>query len=80
MRIRTAKAADIRFILKLSDQINRQHHQGAPNVFSSPDKSTNGSEAYWLGLMLEPEGHFLVAGFFSWKNHTEYRCEFYPRP
>ena len=61
MRIRTAKAADIRFILKLSDQINRQHHQGAPNVFSSPDKSTNGSEAYWLGLMLEPEGHFLVA-------------------
>ena len=38
MRIRTAKAADIQFILKLSDQINRQHHQGAPNVFSSPDK------------------------------------------
>ena len=61
MRIRTAKAADSQFILKLSDQINRQHHQGAPNVFSSPDKSTNGSEAYWLGLMLEPEGHFLVA-------------------
>jgi ribosomal protein S18 acetylase RimI-like enzyme len=61
MRIRAVKVSDIQFILKLSHQINRQHHQGAPTVFSSPEEADSGSEAYWLGLMLEPEGHFLVA-------------------
>ncbi|MFA0520297.1 GNAT family N-acetyltransferase, partial [Vibrio sp. 10N.222.55.E8] len=30
MQIRTAKVTDIRSILALSDQINRQHHCGAP--------------------------------------------------
>ena len=61
MRIRAVKVSDIQFILKLSHQINRQHHQGAPTVFSSPEEADSGSEAYWLGLMLEPEGYFLVA-------------------
>ncbi|MDK9736970.1 GNAT family N-acetyltransferase [Vibrio sp. D404a] len=61
MRIRAAKVADIQFILLLSEQINRQHHQGAPHVFSPPEQAEDGAEAYWLGLMLEPDGHFLVA-------------------
>lgn len=61
MRIRAVKVSDIQVILKLSHQINRQHHQGAPSVFSSPEEADNDSQAYWLGLMLDPEGRFLVA-------------------
>ncbi|WP_060981692.1 GNAT family N-acetyltransferase [Vibrio splendidus] len=61
MQIRTAKVTDINAIVALSDQINRQHHLGAPMVFAPPSQSFADSEEYWLGLMLDPVGAFLVA-------------------
>lgn len=61
MQVRTAKITDIRSILELSDQINRQHHHGAPMVFAPASQSFSDSEEYWLGLMLDPIGAFLVA-------------------
>jgi len=61
MQIRTAKVADIRSILELSDQINRQHHLGAPMVFAPPSQGFADSEEYWLGMMIDPLGTFLVA-------------------
>ncbi|MDN3701833.1 GNAT family N-acetyltransferase [Vibrio artabrorum] len=61
MQIRTAKVTDIRSILALSDQINRQHHCGAPMVFAPASQAFSDSEEYWLGLMLDPIGAFLVA-------------------
>jgi ribosomal protein S18 acetylase RimI-like enzyme len=42
-------------------QINRQHHLGAPIVFASASHGLADSEEYWLGLMLDPVGSFLVA-------------------
>lgn len=61
MQIRTAKVADISSILELSEQINRQHHLGAPMVFAPASQSRADSEEYWLGLMLDPVGAFFVA-------------------
>ena len=61
MQIRTAKVTDINAIVALSDQINRQHHLGDPMVFAPPSQSFADSEEYWLGLMLDPVGAFLVA-------------------
>ncbi|WP_061017643.1 GNAT family N-acetyltransferase [Vibrio splendidus] len=61
MQIRTAKVTDISSILELSEQINRQHHLGAPMVFAPVSQSRADSEEYWLGLMLDPVGAFLVA-------------------
>ncbi len=61
MQIRTAKVTDINAILVLSDQINRQHHLGAPMVFAPPSQSFADSEEYWLGLMIDPTGAFFVA-------------------
>jgi ribosomal protein S18 acetylase RimI-like enzyme len=42
-------------------QINRQHHLGAPMVFAPASHGLADSEEYWLGLMLDPVGTFLVA-------------------
>ena len=61
MQIRNAKVTDINAILALSDQINRQHHLGAPMVFAPPSQSNADSEEYWLGLMIDPTGAFFVA-------------------
>ncbi|MCF7505664.1 MULTISPECIES: GNAT family N-acetyltransferase [Vibrio] len=61
MQVRTAKVTDIRSILALSEQINRQHHLGAPMVFAPPSRSFGDSEEYWLGLMIDPQGSFFVA-------------------
>ncbi|MDN3615978.1 MAG: GNAT family N-acetyltransferase [Vibrio gallaecicus] len=61
MQIRIAKVADIRSILELSDQINRQHHAGAPMVFASPSMCLVDSEEYWLSLMIDRQGVFYVA-------------------
>ncbi len=61
MHIRTAQVKDIQSILRLANQINQQHFQGAPSVFSDPNESQKGNEEYWLGLMLEPTGVFFVA-------------------
>ncbi len=61
MQIRTAKVTDINAILALSEQINRQHHLGAPMVFAPASQGLADSEEYWLGLMLDPVGAFLVA-------------------
>ncbi|MEZ9337508.1 GNAT family N-acetyltransferase [Vibrio sp. Evd11] len=61
MQIRTAKVTDIRSILALSEQINRQHHLGAPMVFAPPSLGFTDTEEYWLGLMIDPVGAFLVA-------------------
>ncbi len=52
MQIRTAKVTDIRSILVLSEQINRQSE--APMVFAPPSRSFGDSEEYWLGLMMDP--------------------------
>ncbi|WP_299690349.1 GNAT family N-acetyltransferase [uncultured Vibrio sp.] len=61
MQIRTGKVTDIRAILALSGQINRQHHLGAPMVFAPCSLGFADSEEYWLGLMIDPVGTFLVA-------------------
>ncbi|MGR5389995.1 N-acetyltransferase family protein [Vibrio crassostreae] len=61
MQIRTAKVTDISSILELSEQINRQHHLGAPMVFAPVSQSRADSEEYWLGLMLDTVGAFFVA-------------------
>lgn len=61
MLIRSAQVHDIQAILVLADQINQQHFEGAPNVFADPQASQEGNEEYWLGLMLEPNGTFIVA-------------------
>ncbi|MEZ8045842.1 N-acetyltransferase family protein [Vibrio sp. 10N.237.312.C02] len=61
MQIRNAKVTDISSILELSMQINRQHHLGAPIVFAPASHGLVDSEEYWLGLMLDPVGTFLVA-------------------
>ena len=61
MQIRTAKVTDISSILELSEQINRQHHLGAPMVFAPASQGLGDSEEYWLGLMLDSVGAFFVA-------------------
>ena len=61
MQIRNAKVTDINAILALSDQINHQHHLGAPMVFAPPSQSKADSEEYWLCLMIDPTGAFFVA-------------------
>jgi len=61
MLIRSAQVHDIQAILVLADQINQQHFEGAPNVFADPNASHDGNEEYWLGLMIEPKGTFIVA-------------------
>lgn len=50
MQIRTAKVTDINAILALSDQINRQHHLGAPMVFAPPSQSFADSEEVLVRL------------------------------
>ncbi|MGF1753420.1 GNAT family N-acetyltransferase [Vibrio makurazakiensis] len=66
MHIRTGTVHDIQSILRLANQINIQHHLGAPSVFSNPQDiqsydSEDENENYWLSLMLEPNGTFIVA-------------------
>ncbi|MCZ8489288.1 hypothetical protein O9992_25620 [Vibrio lentus] len=47
------KVTDIRSILALSEQINRQHHLGAPMVFAPPSRKPWRQRKYWLGLMID---------------------------
>ncbi len=61
MHIRLAADRDLASIVKLAEQINLQHFQGAPNVFSDPETAAVGAKGFWQGKLNESESRFYVA-------------------
>ena len=61
MHIRLAADQDLASIVKLAEQINLQHFQGAPNVFSDPETAAVGAKGFWQGKLNESESRFYVA-------------------
>lgn len=78
IHIRQAEKADLQGICLLSEEINRHHHQHAPDIFVAQTDHVR-EEAYWLALLQGAQSTIFVAesddavlGFVtaSWSENT----------